>query len=286
MIHRCPCGGIERCNGLFGGALVASFASTVGRLAPEPRRRRSHRRRVGDPRTGVDLRRTERLELNPCRHGIAALALVSATCGRLGPARTPAATADGAADLDLGGGAAGDGGALEEAASPAGGSIDTAPFGDCGSALSFQIVAAAGTDPGSFCTYGCYAVEEIVFTADSVQVTAEDIAPPNCVSLCDACSATPPCHSCPGISPFPSTGVNYRWDGAYWVSGTCGAQACRGPRVCAPTGHYAGRFCAIRGSTVSGRCTPRQGVGSEDVSCATIEFDLPSTAAIAVELGP
>jgi hypothetical protein len=170
----------------------------------------------------------------------------------------------------------------------AGESSDTGSAGWCGSRLSFQIVAASGVDPDSFCTYGCNVIEKIAFSSGSFQVTADDIAQPNCELLCDACSTRPLCHSCFGINPFPSLGINYTWDGHHWPSGTCGdSQSCRGPQVCAPAGHYTGEFCALRGSTDSGgRCTPAQGLGSQDVSCAVVEFDLPSTATFTIELGP
>jgi len=49
-------------------------------------------------------------------------------------------------------------------------------------------------------------------------------------------------------------------------------------------GHYTGTFCAMRGSVVGSHCTPLQ--GTQATACATVEFDLPSTATIAVAIGP
>jgi hypothetical protein len=215
------------------------------------------------------------------------LVLIAVGCGRSGTARTPPVVIDSAPALDLGSDAAGDVAAVVDTGTSAASPSDGGPTESCGSALSFQIVAGAGIDPGSFCTYGCHAIERIVFTSGSTQVTADDIEYSDCVPLCDACGAfLPPCHSCIGINPFPSEGVSYGWDGSYWGRGTCGTQPCRGPRLCAPAGHYTGQFCAMRGSTVSGRCTPSQGIGSQDVACGVAELDLPSTATITVEIGP
>jgi hypothetical protein len=220
------------------------------------------------------------------RHGPAISALIALGCGGATTAKirptvvdalaSPGAASDAAQELDV----------LASAETGAGSSGDTGSAGSCGSAIAFEIVAIAGIDPGSFCTYGCYGIQEIIFTSASAQFTADDIAYPNCTRLCDACGATPACHSCPGINPFPPEGISYNWDGSYWGNGTCGTQPCRGPQQCAPSGRYTGEFCAMRGSTASGRCAPSQGVGSQDLSCTTVEFDLPSTSTIAVELGP
>jgi hypothetical protein len=220
------------------------------------------------------------------RYGLAISALSALGCGGSTTTRLQPAVVDAATNPEVTNDAAQDLDDFANTETFPGSSTDTGNSGSCGSALSFQIVAAAGIDSGSFCTYGCYGVEKIVFTSGSAQVTADDIAYPNCTPLCGACGTTPICHSCSGINPLPPAGVSYDWDGAYWGNGTCGAQACRGPRLCAPPGHYTGEFCAVRGSTDSGRCTPSQGVGSQDVSCSTVEFDLPSTATITVELGP
>lgn len=220
------------------------------------------------------------------RYGLAISALSALGCGGSTTTKMQPAVVDAAADFEVTDEAAQYVGVFVNAETSTGSSSDTGSAESCGSALSFKIVAAAGIDPGSFCTYGCYGVEEIVFTSGPAQVTADDIEYPNCTPLCDACGMTPPCHSCPGVNPLPSAGFSYDWDGSYWGNGTCGVQACRGPRLCAPPGHYTGEFCAVRGSTDSGRCTPSQGLGSQDVSCSTVEFDLPSTATIAVELGP
>ncbi len=247
------------------------------------------------------------------RHGLVLVAFSLLGCGRSDTTRRDSAVADHSADSEVNSDAALDIPAFEDADSSsdaaagpevnldaawdvgvfvdaeisADGSSDSGTAGSCGSRLSFQIVAATGVDPGSFCTYGCNWIERIAFTSGSFQVTADDIAQPACVPLCDTCDKLPDCHSCVGINPFPATGLNYVWDGHYFPSGTCGGgQSCRGPQVCAPAGHYTGEFCALRGTTVSGRCTPSQGLGSQDVSCTTVELDLPSTATFTVELGP
>lgn len=224
--------------------------------------------------------------MNGWRNRIAVAALLVGGCSRTSTDRMPPALVDAATDPEVAGESARDVRVPEEAESSAGSSNDTGSVGACGSGISFQIVAALGVDPGSFCTYGCNLIQKITFTSGSSQVTADDIAQPNCVPLCDACDKVPACHSCVGINQFPLAGVGYDWDGSYRASATCGAQACRGPQVCAPAGHYIGEFCALRGTTVSGRCTPSQGLGSQDVSCSTVEFDLPSTATFTVELGP
>ena len=224
--------------------------------------------------------------MNARRNGVVVSALFAVSCGGSTTAPMRSAVVDAAAASEGANDDARDLGVLGAADTSAGSSIDTGSAESCGSALSFQIIAAAGVDPGSFCTYGCYWIQKIVFTSGSTQVTADDIATPNCTPFCDACDVKPICHSCPGINPLPAAGVSYDWDGSYWGNGTCGAEVCRGPRLCVQPGHYTGEFCAMRGSTESGRCTPSQGIGSDDVSCSTVDFDLPSTATIAVELGP
>lgn len=212
--------------------------------------------------------------------------MMVAGCGRRSVDLLPPGVADATMASDGSSDSPGESGALGDTEDSTGGSPDAASAGSCGSRISFQVIAAAGVDPGSFCTYGCNTIANITFTSGSTQVTADDIASPNCVSLCDTCGTLAICHSCAGISPFPFAGISYDWDGSYWASGTCGGQPCRGPQVCAPAGHYTGEFCALRGTTVSGRCTPSQGTPSGDVSCSTVELDLPSTETITVELGP
>jgi len=222
--------------------------------------------------------------MKACPYGLAVVQLIAVGCGRSGTARTSPVPIDAAPALDLGSDGAEDVAAVVDTETSAAGPSDGGAAESCGTALSFRIVAAAGIDAGSFCTYGCYAIEKIVFTSGSTYVAADDIAPSSCVPLCNACDAIPPCHSCFGFNPFPSEGVSISWDGSYWGRGTCGTERCVGPRLCAPAGHYTGQFCALRGSTASGRCT--QDIDFHDVACGTVELDLPSTATMTVEIGP
>ncbi len=235
------------------------------------------------PRSGI-LGQSDAMKAR--RLGFAAVALVVVGCGRTSLEWSPPARSDAAMVSDGSGDSTRDEGALADAHADAGSPSDVGAAGSCGSRISFSIVAAAGVDPGSFCTYGCNSIGEIAFANNDIQLTTDDVVAPNCVSLCDACGSPTLCHSCSGIGLFPSAGVNYTWDGSHWATGICGANSCRGPRLCAPAGHFAGTFCAWRGTTVSGRCTPSQGSPGADVSCTTVEFDLPSTESITVELGP
>ena len=212
------------------------------------------------------------------RHMVAALVL--AGCGRTALDITPPTTADAATGTD---GLVADTGGLADTRASANDSGDTGSAGQCGSQVTFQIAA---TPAESFCAYGCDTLGTIAFASATTRLTAGDIAEPLCVALCDHCDALPLCHSCIGFRPFPATGFNYSWDGSYFATGgTCGTQPCRGPHLCAPAGHYTGEFCAMRGSasvsSYSYGCTPAQ-----DTACRTVEFDLPSTTTIAVELVP
>jgi hypothetical protein len=205
--------------------------------------------------------------------------LILAGCGRTDLNSFSPATTDGATGTDSRFTSLGSPADTRDSAND---SADTGPAGQCGSQVTFQIAAAA---PDSLCAYGCDTVSTITLASGSSQLSAADIAYPLCEAVCDSCDARPLCPSCPGISPFPAAGISRTWDGSYLPSGgTCGTQPCRGPRVCAPAGHYTGTFCAMRGSVVGSHCTPLQ--GTQATACATVEFDLPSTATIAVAIGP
>ena len=163
---------------------------------------------------------------------------------------------------------------------------DNGDSGPCGSQVVFKILPLPGVDPNSFCSYGCYGLSTITFTSAFTQLTADDIAQPTCVPLCDECDGVviSGCHSCPsGFPLFLAVDFhNYSWDGSYFTKSTCGGgKVCQGPQLCASAGHYTGEFCALRGSVSGNYCTPLQ-----EAACTTVEFDLPSTATIAVELGP
>jgi len=213
------------------------------------------------------------------RCSAALLILVVVGCGRTGMNSLSHATTDATIGTDSW---LRDTGGLVDTGVLASDSRDAGAAGLCGSGISFQIAAAPGVDPDSFCTAGCSVVAKTTFTFGSTQISADDISEPNCVALCEQCDVTPICHSCIGIGLLPAAGFKFSWDGSYRTSaGTCGGRPCRGPRLCAPAGRYTGEFCILRGSVSGGRCFP-----SQDTSCSTVEFDVPSTATIAVEIGP
>jgi hypothetical protein len=192
----------------------------------------------------------------------------------MAPTTTAAATGIEGSVRDMGGAA--------DTRASANDSGDAGSAGQCGSQITFQIAAAPAD---SFCAYNCDSLSTIAFTSGSTQLLADDISYPLCAAICDSCDARPLCPPCPGIRPFPAAGFNYHWDGSYFPSGgTCGEQPCRGPRLCARAGHYTGTFCAMRGTVSRDHCTPLQFM--QDMACSTVEFDLPSTMTVAVELGP
>ena len=208
------------------------------------------------------------------RYSAAVLILIG--CGRTAMNGTPSTTMDAATAVDS---SVADLGGFADTRIFANDSGDAGSAGYCGSQVTFQIAAAPAE---SFCAYGCDTLSTMAFASQSARFTASDIAQPICVAICDQCDALPFCHSCPGPGPFPATGIRRVWDGSYFASGgTCGARACRGPRLCAPAGHYIGEFCARRGVVSDNYCTLQP-----DTACATVEFDLPATTTVAVELGP
>jgi hypothetical protein len=219
------------------------------------------------------------MEGSPARRHLVAV-LVLAGCGRTALDNTPPTTADAATGTD---GLVWDTGGFADTRASANNSGDTGSAGQCGSQVTFQIVA---TPTESFCAYGCDNLWTIAFASGLTRLTASDVAESTCLATCDQCDARPVCPPCAGFLPFPATGFNYSWDGSYFATGgTCGTLPCRGSHLCASPGHYTGEFCAMRGSasvsSYSYGCTPTQ-----DTACRTVEFDLPSTTTIAVDLGP
>jgi len=211
------------------------------------------------------------------RYSAAVLILIG--CGRTAMNGTPSTTMDAATAVDS---SVADLGGFADTRIFANDSGDAGSAGYCGSQVTFQIAAAPAE---SFCTYGCDTLSTMAFASQVARFTASDIAQPICVAICDQCDALPLCHSCPGSGPFPATGISRVWDGSYFArGGTCGTRPCRGPRLCAPSGHYFGEFCAMRGVVSDNYCTPLQFI--QDEACTTVEFDLPSTTTVAVEIGP
>jgi len=167
--------------------------------------------------------------------------------------------------------------------------------GQCGSQIGFEITLADGVDAGTLCETGCdgmsvamasgdtqLAIGRLLSTAvQAVWVTTQPVS--GCVVLCDTCHPAD-CPMCVRCSPFSGGGGIHIWDGSYFPNGgTCNGVSCMGPPRCAPLGHYTATFCVSRcEASVSGNlCMPR-----EDMACSTVEFDLPSTTTLNVELGP
>jgi hypothetical protein len=188
---------------------------------------------------------------------------------------------------------------LTDTVTDSGGSDDVNPgdagsAGQCGSEIAFQIAVAPGVDPNTLCLIPCDGVS-VILTSGTTQLWLGFVWTPDfrivwtasperyfrgAVS-CDTCSGTPT-SSCPGgIETFPAAGINRVWSGDYFASGdTCNGQPCMGPPACAPLGHYVATVCVTRGGVSGNVCIP-----SQNAACSTVEFDLPSTTTLAVELG-
>jgi hypothetical protein len=187
-----------------------------------------------------------------------------------------------------------DSGSGQDSASTADTSGEASGAGSCGSEISFQIDLAPNVDPNSLCTLPCDGVSVSV-TSGSIQLWLGFVATMSGrfvwtgstqqyfrgAATCETC-ANPPSVSCPGgIATFPSTRIARVWSGEYFAIGpTCDGKPCINPAVCALPGHYTAAVCATQGLASGGHCTP-----SEGTICSTVEFDLPSTVALSVELG-
>jgi len=224
--------------------------------------------------------------------------VVVAGCGRHGIGTKPFAVTDGATSADGPNDDAGDfadtGASANDSGDSGNDAGDAAPVGQCASQISFQVSAAPGVDPATFCLGGCDGMSAVL-TSGSIQLTAGLLltlqnqvvwtsrSMGGCVQLCDACGSRLLCPPCPGFYGFPPGGVEYHmWDGSHFATGgTCDGEPCMGPQLCAPTGHYTAKFCVALGTAAGGGCTPLQ-----DTACGTAEFDLPSIATVAVQLSP
>jgi hypothetical protein len=229
--------------------------------------------------------------------------VVVAGCGRHGIGTKPPAVTD--ATNDTGGSSRelGDfvntGGSANDSGDTGGDLGDAGLAGQCATQIAFQVSAAPGVDPATFCLRGCDGMSAVL-TSGSIQLTAGLLltlqnqvvwtsrSMGGCVRLCDACESRLLCPPCPGFYGFPTEGVVYHmWDGSYFATGgTCDEEPCMGPQLCAPTGHYTAKFCVSLGTVgglnvAGGDCTPLQAT-----ACGTAEFDLPSIATVAVHLSP
>jgi hypothetical protein len=177
-------------------------------------------------------------------------------------------------------------------------SVDSGEAGaasQCGSEVEFRVVAAPGFDPSSLCLMPCDGVS-LLLTSGATQLWVGFVWTPDYevvwtaspqryfrgAASCDTCSS-PPSSSCAGgVETFPVDGISRTWPGTYFAVGaTCNGQACMGPALCAPAGHYTATACATRGSTSGNVCSPTQ-----DTACGAAEFDLPSTTTVTIGLGP
>jgi hypothetical protein len=174
---------------------------------------------------------------------------------------------------------------------------------DCGSLVSFHVEPDPSVDPSTLCPLECggplatltsgttqfQAGTWLNLSVPVVWVTPGRIN--GCVLSCDTCEMVF-CHSCIVLSTFPTVGFDTAWDGSYFAQGTCNGNACMGPIVCAPVGHWSARFCMQRGVTVagpygSGGCIPLSKLdpsATHPEACGTAEFDLPSAASVSVKM--
>ena len=139
----------------------------------------------------------------------------------------------------------------------------------------------------SYCFFGCTGVSKSFRSSSGELLVFYYGAPNTCpmATRCDTCTL----NRCPDPCPAPTFPQTFRWNGVHSVVDSCTAcktpgcgpaVACEAP-ACAPPGHYSATFCVPRAAPDAGAtCFP----GTQ--SCTTVEFDLPSTAHIPVQLQP
>jgi hypothetical protein len=186
-----------------------------------------------------------------------------------------------------GGGTTGGAGGTGGATGGTGGGVMCDPQYANGYEADFDITVASTVTAGSYCFVPCTGVAATFKSPGgaTLELYAAGGSCPD-ATRCDTCTLSRcPGHSCPQPT-FPQT---FRWNGDYAIAGSCGG--CKtpgcGPAIacqslgCAAPGHYSATFCATRVAADAGAtCVP----GAP--TCTTVEFDLPSTAHIAVQLQP
>jgi hypothetical protein len=220
-------------------------------------------------------------------------------CGRHGIGTKPPAVTDATNDTDGSSGELGDfadtGGSANDSGDSGNDAGDAALVGQCASLITFQIGAAPGVDPATFCRIGCDGVPAVLtsgptqlaggllLTQQNQVVWTTSGGMGGCATLCDGCDSwVLVCPPCPHFTNFPPQGLTHMWDGSYFATGgTCNGEPCMGPQLCAPKGHYMAEFCVTLGTTAGDSC-----VALQDSACGTAEFDLPSIATVAVSLSP
>ena len=185
-----------------------------------------------------------------------------------------------------------------------GGVVDPTTVSRCGSQVSFHIAPAPGLDTSTLCPfYGCETMSATIssgaiqFGAGSYLSPAESVmwsglTINGCGLLCDTCQEVF-CHSCVVLGIFTRLIYDRVWDGSYFLQGTCNGEACMGPTACAPAGHYVANFCVQKGVTAKEGlsdvgCYPLSELNeslAQPLACGSVEFDLPSTVWLSVNLG-
>ena len=216
---------------------------------------------------------------------LAALAACNSSKNAALDAATGNAGAGGASGAS--GGAGGTTGGAGGATGGAGGNGMCDPKYANGYEADFDITLAPSVTPNRFCFFACTGVSTSFKDASGALLNLYYGAPNTCpmATRCDTCTL----NTCPANCPQPTFPQTFRWNGTISLLNSC--TACKtpgcGPAIacespgCAPPGHYTAKFCVSRAAPDAGAtCFP----GTQ--SCTTVEFDLPSTAHIPVQLQP